>query len=90
MVCREYTYAYGALSIADGRWDSLIFCRHEKQFGERSGETFPGGSHHNLPQTEKQPKSGRCEEKYRRQHAFIDFRFENGYVYFFYRLDTRG
>jgi hypothetical protein len=24
MVSREYTYAYGAVSIADGRWDSLI------------------------------------------------------------------
>jgi transposase len=24
MVCQEYTYAYGAVSIADGRWDSLI------------------------------------------------------------------
>jgi len=24
MVCREYTYAYGAVSIADGQWDSLI------------------------------------------------------------------
>ena len=24
MVCQEYTYAYGAVSIADGQWDSLI------------------------------------------------------------------
>lgn len=24
MVCREYTYAYGAVSIKDGQWDSLI------------------------------------------------------------------
>jgi len=24
MVCQEYTYAYGAVSIADGHWDSLI------------------------------------------------------------------
>jgi hypothetical protein len=24
MVCQENTYAYGAVSIADGRWDSLI------------------------------------------------------------------
>jgi hypothetical protein len=24
MVCREYTYAYGAVSITDGKWDSLI------------------------------------------------------------------
>ena len=24
MVCQEYTYAYGAVSIGDGQWDSLI------------------------------------------------------------------
>lgn len=24
LVCREYTYAYGAVSIEDGQWDSLI------------------------------------------------------------------
>jgi transposase len=24
MVCQEYSYAYGAVSIADGQWDSLI------------------------------------------------------------------
>ena len=24
MVCQQYTYAYGAVSIADGQWDSLI------------------------------------------------------------------
>jgi hypothetical protein len=24
MVCQEYTYAYGAVSISDGQWDSLI------------------------------------------------------------------
>lgn len=24
MVCQEYTYAYGAVSIMDGKWDSLI------------------------------------------------------------------
>jgi len=24
MVCQEYIYAYGAVSIADGQWDSLI------------------------------------------------------------------
>jgi transposase len=24
MVCQEYTYAYGAVSIEDGQWDSLI------------------------------------------------------------------
>ena len=24
MVCQEYTYAYGAVSIPDGQWDSLI------------------------------------------------------------------
>jgi hypothetical protein len=24
MVCQEYTYAYGAVSITDGQWDSLI------------------------------------------------------------------
>ena len=24
MVCQEYTYAYGAVSITDGKWDSLI------------------------------------------------------------------
>jgi hypothetical protein len=24
MVCQEYTYTYGAVSIADGQWDSLI------------------------------------------------------------------
>ena len=24
MVCQEYTYAYGAVSIADGQWNSLI------------------------------------------------------------------
>jgi hypothetical protein len=24
MVCQEYTYAYGAVSIASGQWDSLI------------------------------------------------------------------
>ena len=27
MVCQEYTYAYGAVSIADGQWDSLILPR---------------------------------------------------------------
>ena len=24
MVCQEYTYAYGAVSIKDGQWDSLV------------------------------------------------------------------
>jgi len=24
MVCQEYTFVYGAVSIADGQWDSLI------------------------------------------------------------------
>jgi hypothetical protein len=24
MVCQEYTYAYGAVSIEDGQWDSLV------------------------------------------------------------------
>jgi len=24
MVCQEYTYAYGAVNIADGQWDSLV------------------------------------------------------------------
>jgi len=24
MISREYTYAYGAVSIADGQWDSLV------------------------------------------------------------------
>jgi transposase len=24
MVCQEYTYAYGAVSIKDGAWDSLV------------------------------------------------------------------
>jgi transposase len=24
MVCQEYTYAYGAVNIMDGQWDSLI------------------------------------------------------------------
>ena len=24
MVCQEYTYAYGAVSITDGQWDSLV------------------------------------------------------------------
>jgi transposase len=27
MVCQEYTYAYGTVSIEDGQWDSLILPR---------------------------------------------------------------
>ena len=32
MVCQEYTYAYGAVSIADGQWDSLILPKTNTQY----------------------------------------------------------
>jgi len=31
MVCREYTYAYGAVSITSGQWDSLILPKSNTQ-----------------------------------------------------------
>jgi len=31
MVCQEYTYAYGAVSISDGQWDSLILPKTNTQ-----------------------------------------------------------
>ena len=31
MVCQEYTYTYGAVSISDGQWDSLVLPKTNTQ-----------------------------------------------------------
>ena len=46
MVCQEYTYAYGAVSIADGQWDSLILPKTNTQcmqiFLDEIAARYPG------------------------------------------------
>jgi len=46
MVCQAYTYAYGAVSIADGQWDSLILPKTNTQcmqiFLDEIGARYPG------------------------------------------------